>query len=321
MRGLKRNRRSPRHFLVRSCHSISIPSRRLAAAQGIRRYPAERFPATKSTCLELPVLVWAAQRVRGPWSKRSAASRSLSVGHSSQSMTVDRASALGVVERKLSTTTRRGTDATSPVRGRWPPMNQVGDSAGSKSESAVSVHFHYFLPLSCVKIGRSGVILVSRRTSDEELTAVGAGSEVASSLMGRVTDNEPAQDCGVAGLEEPRPSAQLVRVFGVFPSCRSNQMPATSRWQATPMARRSISDCVVRGGCGLDCRTVMEAPIYMNGCHCVSHCVIRQWVTDDVQFSLKRGPAAGRIHRNASCVSSRLPTSEGRPTAEQQAMR
>jgi hypothetical protein len=146
-------------------------------------------------------------------------------------------------------------------------MNQVGDSAGSKSESAVSVHFHYFLPLSCVTIGRSGVILVLSGTSDEELTAVGAGSEVASSLMGRVTDTELAQDSGAAGLEEPRPTAQLVRIFGVFPNCRSNQIPATSRWQATPMARRSISDCVFRAGCGLDLRTVMEAPMYLNGCN------------------------------------------------------
>jgi hypothetical protein len=108
-------------------------------------------------------------------------------------------------------------------------MNQVGESAGSKSESAVSVHFNYFLPLSCVTIGRSGVILVLNGTSDEEVTAVGAGSEVASSLMGRVTDKELAQDGGVAGLEEPRPTAQLARIFGVFPSCRSNHIPATSR--------------------------------------------------------------------------------------------
>jgi hypothetical protein len=164
-------------------------------------------------------------------------------------------------------------------------MNQVGNSAGSKSESAVSVHFHYFLSLSCVTICRLGVILVLCGTSDEELTAVGTGSEVASSLMGRVTDKELAQDSGVAGLEEPRPTAQLVRIFGVFPSCRSNQIPATSRWQATPMARRSISDCVVQGGCGLDFRTVMEAPMYVNGCNCLSHSVIRQWVTDDVRFS------------------------------------
>jgi hypothetical protein len=298
MRGLKRNRRSPRHFLVRSCHSISIPSRRLAGAQGIRRNSAEGFPATKSTCFDLPVLVWAPQRVLGPRSRRAAALRSRSVGHSLLSVTVDRASALGVVKRKLSATTRRGTDPTSPIRGRWPPMNQVGDSAGSKSESAVSVHFHYFLPLSCVTIGRSGVVLVLNGTSDEELPPVAAGSEVAASLMGCVTDKELGQDrsstrpdrtsapgasastrsswpfarCGkagggVAGLEEPRPTAQLVRIFGVFPSCRSNQIPATSRWHATPMARRSISDCVVRKGCELDFRTVMEAPMYLNGCN------------------------------------------------------
>jgi hypothetical protein len=80
-----------------------------------------------------------------------------------------------------------------------------------------------------VTIGLSGVILVLNGTSDVEVTAVGAGSEVASSLMGRVTDKELAQDGGVAGLEEPRPTAQLVRIFGVFPRCRSNQIPATSR--------------------------------------------------------------------------------------------
>jgi hypothetical protein len=182
---------------------------------------------------------------------------------------VDRASALGVVKRKLSATPRRSTHPTSPIRGRWPSMNQVGDSAGSKSESAVSVHFHYFLPLSCVTIGRSGVILVLSGTSDEELTADGAGSEVASSPKGRVTDAELVQDSGAAGIEELRPRAQPVRILGVFPSCRSNQIPATSRWQATPMARRSISDCVVRGGCGLDLRTVMEAPMYLNGCNCL----------------------------------------------------
>jgi hypothetical protein len=224
---------------------------------------------------------------------------------------VDRATALGVVKRKLSATTRRGTDPTSPIRGRWPPMNQVGDSAGSKSESAVSVHFHYFLPLSCVTIGRLGVILVLCGTSDEELRAVGAGSEVASSLMGRVTDKELAQDSGVAGLEEPRPTAQLVRIFGVFPSCRSNQIPATSRWQATPMARRSISDCVVRGGCGLDFRTVMEAPMHVNGCNCLF--LLRNTTVGYRRRTvlLKRGPAAGRIQRTASCVSSRLRDTRG----------
>jgi hypothetical protein len=205
----------------------------------------------------------------------------------------------------MGATTRRVTDPTSPIRGRWPPMNQVGDSAGSKSESAVSVHFHCFLSLSCVTIGRLGVILGVSGTSIEGLTAVGAGSEVASSRMGRVTDNEPAQDSGVARLEEPRPTAQLARIFGVFPSCRSNQIPATSRWQATPMARRSISDCLVRGGCGLECRTVMEAPMYLNGCKCLLHCVIRQRVTT-TYVSLERGAAAGRIQRTASCVSSRL---------------
>jgi hypothetical protein len=122
------------------------------------------------------------------------------------------------------------------------------------------------------------------RTSDEELTAVGAGSEVAASFMGRVTDKALAQDTAVAGLEEPRPTAQLVKIFGVFPSWRSNQIPATSRWQATPMARRSISDCVVRGGCGcgcgLDFRTVMETPSTRTDATVFSHFVIRQWVTD-----------------------------------------
>jgi hypothetical protein len=285
IRGLRRSRRTPRHFPVRSCHSISIPSGGLADAQGIRRNSVERFPATKSTCFDLPGVVWALQRVHGPGLKRSAASRPQSEAHSLEKVMVDRASALGVVKGKLSATPRRGADPTSPVRGRRPPMNQVGDSAGSKSESAVSVHVHYFLPLSCVTIGRSGVILGLRGTSDEDLTAVGAGSEAASSLMARVTGPELAQDSGVAGLEELRPTAQPIRILGVFPSCRSNQIPATSRWHATPMARRSTSDCLVRGGCVVDFRTVMEASMYLNGCEVLYHCVIRQWVTDDARFS------------------------------------
>jgi hypothetical protein len=223
---------------------------------------------------------------------------------------VDRAPALGVVKRKMSTTTGRGTDPTSPICGRWPPMNQVGDPAGSEYENAVSVHFNHYLSLSWVTIGRSVVILVLSGTSDEELTAVGAGSEVASSLVGRVTDKALAQDSGVAGLEEPRPTAQLIRIFGVFPSCRSNQIPATIRWHATPMARRSISDCVVRRGCGLDLRTVMEALMYLNGSNCLFHCVIRQWVTT-TPSSLESGPAPGRIQRTASCVSIVLRDTRG----------
>jgi hypothetical protein len=137
--------------------------------------------------------------------------------------------------------------------------------------------------------------------------------------MGRVTDKELAQDGGVAGLEEPRPTTKLVRIFGVFPSCRSNQMPATSRWHATPMARRSISDCVARGGCGVIVRTVMEAPMYSNGCNCLSHCVIRHWVTT-TSSSLARGQRreefGARILRELGFTAP-----EGRLTAERQAMR